>query len=297
MITVSPLAAADSRLLSLTYPRYRAGLSAEAMADPHRHGLVATHDDGAPIGLLLLQRTVPETWRVLSVAVAKPWRQRGVGLALMRAAEDWAGGTGAAELAALFSDNMQGQEAWRALLRRAGWNEPRLCRVSLTGPVTWAAEARGEWRGLFRRLAATGFTVTPWHQRSAADERRLTDLAAEAGELAPVPDPPPEELSVVIREHGEPVGWVLGCSSDRAKEVFYPVGYVVPRLQRLGWLIGGLIEACIRQQEILGADSTCAFMTADDNREMQGFMLRRLNKWTTRLDRHYDCAKALAART
>ncbi len=293
-LTIHAVAAEDGRLAALTYPRYAHLLAADMLRQPDVGVLAATRA-GEPIGLALLARQDDGEARLLSLAVAPAWRRQGAGMALMEAAAQWARGRALPSLHTLYGGNMRGLDAWQGLLARAGWTAPELYLLSLTGRADWAAEARREWDELFDRLDETGFAITPWQDRTGQDDAELARLAESAGRMAaglvdaPLPGP-----SVVIREHGRPVGWVLATEGAKPGDVFYPVGYVVPRLQRTGWLIGALVEACVIQERLFGTDGTCSFQTAGDNRAMQAFMLRRLDKWTIRRTRHYKSSKSLS---
>lgn len=289
MIAVAPLVPdrVDSRLAALTFPRYAPLLSADMLAAPWCRAFAAWAD-GAPVGLALLGRDEDGSWRLLSLVVASAWRRRGVGRALLAAVTAWARDHGVAELTAVHGDTMRGAAAWRALLAAGGWSPPEPYLLSLTGRAPWAAEARAEWAPLFTRLAAQGYGVTPWHDRNAADDAEIDRLSRGIGRLAPshagevLP-----EVSLVVRRHGRPVGWVLGGQGARPGEIYYPSGWVTAPLQRAGWLVAALVDACLAQQRAFGDDGLCSFQTAGDNRAMRDFMLRRLDRWTVARTAHF----------
>lgn len=293
-ITIVPVSAPDDRLRALTYPRFAGYLTPEALAAPWSHVIVAT-TAVQPVGMAMLIQDAENNWRLMSMMVSSPWRRNGIGLALMEAAVHWAGTRSIPALYSIHGGEMRGVDAWQGLLDRAGWSPPILCLLSLTGHATWASEARQEWNDLFIRLAASGFTVTPWCQRSAGDEAVLAQLAVGTGRMAPqgVTDILPG-ASLVIREHGQPVGWVLATEGTKPGDIYYPVGYVTRRLQRMGWLVAALVEACLSQERTYGSGGTCSFQTAGDNRAMQDFMLRRLDKWTIRRNTHYQSRKRIS---
>ncbi|MBR9972538.1 GNAT family N-acetyltransferase [Magnetospirillum sulfuroxidans] len=294
VLTIAPVTAADDRLKTLTYPRFAEYLTPAALAAPWFHVIAATTAT-QPVGMAMLIQDAESSWRLMSVAVSAQSRRNGIGLALMQAAAQWAATRSLPTLYSVHGGEMRGVDAWQGLLDRAGWSPPVLCLLSLTGHATWATEARREWDDLFVRLAASGFTVTPWCQRSVEDEAILAHLAVGTGRMAPqgVTDVLPG-ASLVIREHGLPVGWVLATTGTQPGDIYYPAGYVTRRLQRMGWLVAALVEACLSQQRTYGADGTCSFQTAGDNRAMQDFMLRRLDKWTIRRNTHYQSSKTIS---
>lgn len=293
-VVIAPLDQADDRLLALTYPRFRPMITASDASIPVR--ALAAWRNGEPVGLALLAATVePGTWRVLSIAVARPWRRQGIGLALLRAVETWAAGQGHRALVAHHNDRMGGLDAWLGLLRRAQWPEPAWTFMRLFGPVTWAQEAATEWQGLLGRLAASGFEATAWEDRSEADKTAIDILLADAppGFNPQWAEPILAGPSIVIREHGQVVGLVLATEGAEKGTVYYPIGFVVPRLQRSGWLMGGLVEACLRQARLRGNGGVSCFQTAADNHAMQAVMRRRLDKWTLRRDCQFETRKSL----
>lgn len=292
---VARVQAPDDRLRGLTFPRYADLLSADALSRDDAAAFAAWGADG-PVGLALLLRDhLDGSGCLTSVMVASAWRRRGIGRALLAKIEDCARQWGAPALYALHSDVLRGRDSLRGLLAQDGWNAPELGLLSLTGRAGWAAEARAEWASLFTRLAVSGFSVTPWHCASGDDLDELDRLGRETERMSYqyVVDPLPQ-VSVVVREHGRPVGWVLGNHGTRAGDIYYPVGWVLPRLQRRGWLVGALVEACLAQERAFGNTGTCSFQTAGSNRAMQDFMLRRLSKWTITLTRHWRQTKALS---
>lgn len=290
---IAPLERADERLLALTYPRFRPIVATAPDANGPVRGMVAWRN-GEPVGLALLGPTLePGTWRLLSIAVARAWRRQGIGLALLRQAETWAATRGHLALVAHHNDHMGGLDAWLSLLRRARWPEPSWTFMRLFGPVTWAQEAAVEWTTLLRRLAACGFGATAWEDRSEADQAAIEILLTDVspGFNPQWAEPILAGPSILIREHGRVVGWVLASQGAEPGTVYYPAGFVVARLQRGGWLIGGLVEACRRQARIMGNAGVSCFQTAADNHAMQSVMRRRLDKWTLRRDRQFETRK------
>lgn len=294
-IEIVRVQAPDARLSALTYPRFSGLITAEGLERADAAAFAARAGD-EPVGLALLMRDqMDDTGCLMSVAVSPPWRRQGVAQALLAAVEECARHWRLPALFALYSDTLRGRDALPALLAKSGWNAPELGLLSLTGRATWATEARAEWDALFVRLAASGFAVTPWHQVSAEDREALERLGRETGRMSYqyAGDPLPQ-VSMVVREHGRPVGWVLGHHGTQDGDVYYPVGWVLPRLQRAGWLVGALVEACLAQERAFGNGGTCSFQTAGANRAMRDFMLRRLDKWTIKLTRHWRQAKVLS---
>lgn len=294
-IVIAPFDCADERLLALTYPRFRPMMAQTPDKDSLVQGMVAWRN-GEPVALALLAATVePGTWRLLSIAVARPWRRQGIGQALLQAVESWAAARGGLALVALHNDRMGGLDAWLGLLRRAQWPEPAWTFMRLFGPVTWAQDAAVEWGVLLGRLAASGFEATAWEDRSEADKAAIHILLADAppGFNPRLAEPVLAGPSILIREHGQVVGLVLATEGAEPGTVYYPIGFVVPRLQRSGWLMGGLVEACLRQGRIMGNGGISCFQTAADNHAMQSVMRRRLDKWTLRRDSQFETRKIL----
>ena len=291
-LVIGALTARDDRLCALTYPRFRfaveAGGQGAALVHPAYAGCVAWEGD-RPVGLALLGRSAESTWRLASVAVARENRRQGIAGRLLGAAEELARAAGAEALRAVHSSRMPARPAFERLLARAGWSAPALLEMRFTGRADWYESAGQEWVALLRRLERGGFGVTPWDERDDADRAAVAALAAQAP-----PDQQPDEqpdkggladpaVSVLIRRHGVPVGWVLGQAALDPGHYRYTVGYVIPPLQRSGWLIGAMMAVCRMQAAVAGAGSIASFETTVANAGMQALMTRRLAPRAERL--------------
>ncbi|QJW83817.1 hypothetical protein HK414_06775 [Ramlibacter terrae] len=70
----------------------------------------------------------------------------------------------------------------------------------------------------------------------------------------------------MLRRHGRIVGWLFGSPGVPPNSVWYARGYVLPALQRRGWLLAGMREVCELQIQRMGPDSLCMFHTSGENR-------------------------------
>jgi len=309
-IALAPVTRRDSRLTAYTYPRWHFALQPKADANPETEpnkdplamtppfAAVAAWDGDTPVGMALMVYgdDYPES-RLCSISVNKAYRRRGIGRALLAAAETQLKNLGGKKVMSLHTDGMPGRSAYEALVRAGGWEAPELHRLRLSGRADWVVSAEAEWAPVLQRLQAQGWQATPWDEMSAADKIQFDALAAAAPELMrPTDTPIFAPVSLVLRRHGEIVGWIQGVEELTANHIHYPVGYVIPALQRSSWLIAGLVAACRRQMETLGGDSICHYETAADNRAMQGFMLKRLKgrPGLLYIDQQFMVSKVLA---
>jgi len=297
-ILIRPLDAPDQRLAAMTYPRYRLLFQRPSPWPPQLIVLAAWRSD-QPIGLVLGD-IYEKMARILSVSVPLAERRQGIGLALMQAFEAEAQKRGAELIDARHTDRMARLRPWLSLLARSGWNDPEPMMVRLSGKTCWADRDPEEWSKLFVRLERQGFNIIAWAESSDDQKAQVTQENLEAPErlrfdqaLLPTP-----ELSLIIRQHDRVVGWILGRDASEPGHVHYPVGYVVPALQRGGWLIGALVLVCRLQSRLRGPDSIASYETTPDNMSMQSFMRRHLSNRgeLLRTDIQYRTTKPLANR-
>ncbi|GAB2180932.1 hypothetical protein DLREEDagrD3_11550 [Denitratisoma sp. agr-D3] len=301
--TIAPVRQRDGRLAALTYPRWRKVLMPDANAEDTGlrppFAAIAAWDSDTPLGLAL---TIHDAqWpaaRLASVFVVPAHRRRGIGLALLAAVEQYQREQGKGELMALHTDGLPARVAFEALLRAGGWDAPQLYRLRLAGRADWVTTAERDWAPILARLQRQGWSATPWAAADEADLARVDALAATAPELMrPLPDQPRYEASsLLLRRRDEVVGWIQAVEEIQPRHILYPVGYVIPELQRSAWLVAGLVAACRRQMDALGGDSVCHYETAADNKAMQGIMLNRLadRDGLLTIDRQYESRKILA---
>lgn len=265
---------------ALTYPRFWSYWSSGAGG---WLGVVARRADGAPAGLALLgaihARNGKMVRRLLSLAVERSSRNTGIGRTLLTLAETVARSDDLAEMFALYSSRMASLGAFENVLVACGWEAPRASECRLVGEVKWVFDALNEWSFLLERLRRGGFCTASWRDLSAADHRSIAEMFASERvhpdwQPGPHMDETSSDFSLLMYHGGEIAGWIVGCKQSESR-VCYPLGYALPRYQRRGYLIAGLMESCVRQSERLGGDSVAVHWTPAGS-AMHKFMETRL---------------------
>jgi len=319
-ITIASLQAFDAGLEGFTYARYRPLLRDIGQPDAGTERIaLGAWLKGTPVGLALLSRPwsppapgagaaagqrpagagAGPLRRLLSIMVHPLVRRSGVGAALLAEAEAAAAAAGTHTVVAVHSSRMGGRAAFEALLRRAGWAAPHAFEHRLAGRPQWALAARADWSRLLQRLVERGYSATDWTTLDDADRQEIRRLVADVLPEAdrafdPLADGLSDavpELSLLLRRHGRIVGWIRGSRGLAAGAFHYGHGYVLPEVQRLGWLQAGVREVCERQHAMFGPQSLSVFETTVANEAMQRFMARQLGpyrpEWTdTRFSSH-----------
>ncbi len=284
-VLIEPLPLPVAGFEALTYPRLRWALTGEDAPAERLQDVLAlgARLHGASVGLVLLSPVSSEgVRRIWSIAVAPAQRRRTIGARLLARAEAEARDRGTRLLTAFHSSRMPNPAAFEGLLRRAGWSAPEPLEYRLAGRADWVFGALADWQPMLERLRARGFAATPWHEVTPEDRARAETLIAAAPQAPGIQvfvhekyaEPP---VSIALRRHGEIVGWVLGEREPGTGHFHYTKGYVVPELQRTGWMIGGLLEVCRRQAEAFGPDSVAVYETPAHNTPMIQFMQKRLS--------------------
>lgn len=218
--------------------------------------------------------------RLLSIAVRRGFRRQGVATALMAAAEATARAAGIARLTATYSSRLRTAAAVRSLVERAGWTSPTVYQHRLAGRADWVFEAAATHDGFLRSLARRGYGHQSWRDIGGDDHACVAAMVADgtvpAGYQPPAwPEAQQSPYSLALRKEGRLVGWIFGELQGDGRTVLYHTAWVRPPFQKLGWLVGGLIEVCRRQSELLGGDSV-AVHCADPASAMLAVMERRL---------------------
>lgn len=292
---------------TFTFPRYRSMVLGEDSRGDSGQLAVGASLDGRPVGLALLSRPFGEgERRLLSIMVSHSARRVGIGFRLLAHAENLARQHGTLKLSAEHSTRLASRVAYEALMRKASWSAPTDREYRLAGKALWAKEAARDWASFLARLRARGFEAVPWTALTPADREDIAGLVAhELPEADRIFNPLPREsrldalpeLSLLLRREGRVAGWLLGSRGALPGIVHYGHGYVLPDLQKRGWLIAGVQEVCARQVELFGPDTVAIFETSPRNDGMRRFMERQLDRYKERyqgwMDARRECEKRL----
>lgn len=281
MIEILPLPMPASAFARFTYPRYRPLL--EEPPQEERITALGARVEGVPVGLAVVRHDIRSLGRtdtharLLSIMVAARARRQGIGSALLREAALAAGRGGADRLVAYHSSLMRDRAAYEAFLTANAWPAPTLAEFRLAGEADWFLRAPVGWGKMLDRLARLGYAADPWERVTADDLDHMDRLQAPKRFhhriFAPHSDP---SISLVLRRHGAPVGWIFGETRPGEGVHHYTNGWVIPELQSLGWVIAGLIDVCRCQAEVHGPKSVAVYETFGGNDRMIEFMKRRL---------------------
>ncbi|MGQ0655185.1 MAG: GNAT family N-acetyltransferase [Betaproteobacteria bacterium] len=287
---------------TFTYPRYRPVVRGAAPEDTGRPLAIGAWAGGIPAGLALFSLWPNARGRLLSILVSAPLRGHGLAGRMLALGEAAAAADGVKKLVALHSSRMPRRESWEALLRKSGWSAPAELEFRLAGRARWSIQAAQDWAPFLARLAERGYGSSPWNEISPADRARVAAMVtSELSEADRSFDPFKAEkaleligeLSLVLRRHGEIVGWIVASRGALPGSVHYSNGYVLPALRRAGWLVAGVREVCERQSALLGRDSLSIFETAPGNQAMRRFMERQLKPYSEWTDTRYRSEKAI----
>ena len=296
----------------LTYPRFRPILDQKPEGVPpvdHLPGKLEAFGanlSGMPIGLVVLQHlqknksiSVPHT-RILSVMVAREHRRHAIGQGLLDAAAERARALGSKQMVAQHSAQTKGRAAFEALLASDGWAAPELCEYRLAGQADWTERVAKKWRPMLERIRRQGYSHSPWKEISKQD-RQDAEAVVDAGMVHPnlgfanfEPHCDPA-LSIALRYQGKLVGWVIGETPPGTGYHHYTCGHVRPDLQQKGWVIAGLHDVCVLQQEFYGPTSVAVYETFGANAPMINFMKRRLAGVTLWTDERFQSTKTLVS--
>ncbi|RYY91213.1 MAG: GNAT family N-acetyltransferase, partial [Comamonadaceae bacterium] len=189
--------APDDAFNGLTYPRYRQVLAgAEHTALRARQLAIGAWLHDVPVGLAYLSEPLPAqpcpegydpltlpaqgcVRQLLSVMVQPLVRGAGVGRRLLAAAAEFAAAAGAVRLDALHSDRLPGLEAYKAVLRSAGWSEPVLQECRIVGKVAWVVPSEADWAPLRARWRSQGYSADAWTTVGDAEREDIARLMRE----------------------------------------------------------------------------------------------------------------------
>ncbi len=211
-----------SAFASMTYPAYRhllqlqpaPKLLSEPGSLPVQPVAVAALEVGRPVGLMLaaLPLVEGELPELLSIYVVPEGRGRGVGTALVAAAEKAAAAAGFSSLAATWTEGASGSEWWVRQVATRGWQAP--ARRSLS--VLFTAEEALRFPWLDRLPLREGCEIVPLSE--VKDEEWEALRRSQEANPWIAPDLVPwrytsqgfeEKTSVALRSAEGIMGWVI----------------------------------------------------------------------------------------
>lgn len=240
------------RFAPMTFPAYRHLLRLEPaprhLSDdderPIQPVAVAASLDGQPVGLALAECPLPEdratrSAELLSVFVAKAYRRRGLGGALITAMESLLEQRGEPRVKAVFMRGKPAVATVERLLARAGWAAPTPRVLTVKFMIEKLFEA--SW--IHRYRPRKGFEIFTWLDVRDEEREALKRSHAETGWIAS--DLLPWQYdrgefepitSVGMRHGGEVVGWVINHRLD-PETVRFTCSFMHPRFQGVGGIL------------------------------------------------------------
>lgn len=291
-IEMRPLSPTDGPAVQgLTYPSYRHLLS---LQPSQRHpGLAEQHvvqpiavvawGETEPVGLALAELPIenpsaaPE---VLSLFVAAPYRNQGIGTRLLEGLEQDVVRCGFDTLTAVYMTGKPGTEAVERVLVKRGWDAP--VTRSVTTRFTLDEAERTPWFGRVQ-LPESEFQIFSWRDLTPEEKVELRRSNERSPWIAEGLEPWRHESygydpvsSVGARYRGAVVGWVINHVVD-AKTVRFTCSFMRSDLSRRGRILPLYTESLRR---LRGTQyDTAMFITPMKFKEMVDFVRKRCAPW------------------
>lgn len=228
---------------------------------------------GQPAGLALGHIDEDGKADLLSVFVDRSRRGVGVGRRLIESLMDRLQARGIRSVSARIAGNNPSRPALARALAKLGWPSLSCVEIRVLGHAGAMAQEGGRWKGVRGLLADGGVVFDRWTDFDAQDWQAFDALVAQAGlprasrDYLMVEGLEPK-VSVVLRRHGVPVGWVVGrhaivplADGRRVSGIGYSSAYVESSLARRGVLIAGFWHAFTRQADAFGPESIAVYQT------------------------------------
>jgi len=303
---IEPVSGYADEFAEFTFGRYRPFLSAPEPGQVTVGARVA----GKPIGLALAAwRSDLAEARLFSLMVAPAYRRQAIGRSLLAACESLVADAGRARLHAFYSSLLPAAGPFAALLVVRGWNSPQACELRCCVPAGALADAIAGWPGVTgRMLANAGITIACWAERTAQDTAAIEKLSQPSscpGSLSPqywsgLFD---EGTSLVLRAHGEIVGWILarldpsgGADAAVPPTLFVPAAFIRRDLWRSGMLVAAYHAISRGHADRFGATAPVRFSTSSSYPGMMALTRRRIAPVALWIDDWMGSSKSLVSR-
>lgn len=251
----------------LTFPTLASAFSEVTQADAPTVPLrFAAYNGTTPVGLaLVLHGKEHRQAELLSLAVDKPFRRRGIGTAILRYVEHHLRAANISEISARFSDGLPGASAFSTLVASAGWNGPVPERIRILGQVGNALEVFRDRDKLLTRASRDGLVLVSWRDFPHDARTHILQEIAEgrapgwssAGLFSDTLDP---DFSMVLTKGGNTVvGWVICQFHAGVRRWSFPVGWIDSEYQKRGWLLVAYADGARRLGERFGPHAIAVF--------------------------------------
>ncbi len=246
---------------------------------------------GAPAGMVICE-AAPETANIVSICVGAEFRNRGVGSALLAAAEQELAGKGAGIAAFTYATGKPTQPALERMLAKCGWPQPQPKHLICTSDKRMYAF-------LSEYKLPPSFEVFPWTEVTPEDRASLERSQAAEQWVPKGLWPFDYEAtmepanSVGVRYGGELVGWLI-TQPREPDAVCYSCSWMRPDLQRRGRLVAAYAEAVRRQIEFT-TKPIGIWIVPYHHESMASFVLRRMKPWLISLSEFRHSRKPLRA--
>lgn len=232
------------------------------------------------------------SYRIHSVFVAPPMRQRGVATALWQKAEEYCAGQGGRRMIVNYVVGKPPIAYLEKILARQGWSAPQQSMLVIKTRMDLAVQAPWykEWQ------LPENYRLTAWGEVTDAEKKEILDSHAQepwiAEDLIPfryLPDHHPETSLALFRD-GLVRGWLINHLVEGV--VRYTCSFVHPELQRKGRVFVLYSEAMRRMQQ-LGLDEGM-WTVPIYHPAMQAFANRWMKPYCTSFTESRNAEKVLA---
>ena len=283
--------AAAPTLRPMTFPVYRHLLSlAPAPRHPEQGDTrlvqplgVAAWRGGVAAGLVLAEASLegdraPE---LLSLCVKPPFRNRGLGSALVRLVEDELRAAGSARVEAVYMmTGTPGVQALERVFEKREW-APAVARM-LTLRFTLDEAAQTPWFGRMK-FGSSDYEIFAWTDLTADERAELIRSHEASGWIATGLEPWRHDRhgfepvsSLGLRYRGTVVGWVINHRTS-AQNVRFTCSFMRTDLARRGRILALYTESLTRLRDT--ECQTCTLTTPASYGPMWQFLRRRCIPW------------------
>ncbi|MGH9342200.1 MAG: GNAT family N-acetyltransferase [Terriglobia bacterium] len=280
----------------LTFPRYRPFLAADR-EDISAFGFEL---DQQPIALAVVfwRSSTKFPPRLLSIAVARPYRGQRVASDLLRRVELATAERGFQSITTIYSVKLPDRAGLERLLAAREWSAPRIAEFRTAGYALDVAAEMARIEPARHPYLPDGAEIAPWFSATEEERGQIEALVQTPGyKLLFAPfvfeKTAHPELSKILRYRGRAVGWVMG-EMNNPELCYYSNAFVLPELQRRGALIALIRDVCRCQAKLLGPRSVAQLSTTPAIPGMPRFMRERLAPAALWYDEQMECTKNLA---